>query len=96
MSYTELEHATAESLGRPRLVFLLGDDTDGPAAMFRDPQYGARQEAFRARLVDSGVTAATVSGPAELETALLHSLTNLPRPDPLSTAGSASVVGRRV
>ncbi len=37
MSYTEMEHATAESLGRTRLVFVLGEDTDGPAGMFRDP-----------------------------------------------------------
>src|SRR5918998_3548121 len=46
VSYTELEHDTAEAAGLPRLVFVLGEDTDGPAAMFRDPEYGARQEAF--------------------------------------------------
>ena len=63
MSYTELEHETAEALGVPRLVFLLGDDAIGPAAMFRDPQFGARQDAFRARLGDSGVTTATATSP---------------------------------
>ena len=47
VSYTELEHETAEDLG-PRLVFLLGEATQGPGELFRDPQYGARQEAFRA------------------------------------------------
>ena len=42
----ELEHETAETLGLPRLVFLLGDPTQGPAALFRDPNYGTLQEAF--------------------------------------------------
>jgi len=80
VSHVELEHETAEELGIPRLIFLLGDDTDGSAAMFRDPQFGARQEEFRARMVDSGVTTATVTDPGGLEAALLHALTALPRP----------------
>jgi Tetratricopeptide repeat/Domain of unknown function (DUF4062) len=42
VSYTELEHETAEQLGIPRLVFLLGEDTEGPAVMFGDDQQ-ARQ-----------------------------------------------------
>jgi uncharacterized protein DUF4062 len=50
VSYTELEHETAEQRGIPRLVFLLGEDTEGPAAMFADLEYGARQQAFRQRL----------------------------------------------
>ena len=79
LSYTELEFTVAGSAGIPRLVFLLSEDTEGPAAMFRDPDYGARQQAFRSRLTDGGVTTAIVSSPAELETAVLHALTNLPR-----------------
>src|SRR5690242_9020964 len=42
VSYTELEHETAEQRGMPRLVFLLGEDTEGPAAMFADLKHGAR------------------------------------------------------
>ena len=95
VSYTELEHETAEQRGIPRLVFLLGDDTDGPAVMFRDPQFGARQEAFRARLTDSGVTTATVSDPGGLETAVLHALTALPRAD-TATPGEAGGGARRL
>ena len=94
VSYTELEHETAEQRGIPRLVFLLGEDTEGPAAMFADLEYGARQQAFRARLADSGVTAATVTSPGELETALLQALTALPRPDQRS-ARSLSFAGAR-
>ena len=94
VSYTELEHETAEELGIPRLVFLLGDDTDGPAAMFRDPQFGARQEAFRVRLIDSGTTTATVSDPGGLETALLHALTGLPRAGPASDSAARDGVRR--
>ena len=98
VSYTELEHETAEQLGIPRLVFLLGEDAEGPAAMFVDLEYGARQHAFRARLTGSGVTTATVSSPAGLETALLQALTALPRPEqrsaPIDAARTAG--GRRV
>src|SRR3954468_16242073 len=81
VSYTELEHEIAEQRGMPRLVFLLGEDTEGPATMFADLQHGAGQHAFRVRLAGSGVTTATVTSPAELETAVLHALTALPRPE---------------
>src|SRR3954466_8034540 len=81
VSYSELEHETAEQRGMPRLVFLLGEDTEGPAAMFGDLEHGARQHAFRSRLAAGGVTTATVTSPGELETALLHALTSLPRPE---------------
>ena len=98
VSYTELEHETAEQRGIPRLVFLLGEDTEGPAAMFGDLEYGARQHAFRGRLAGSGVTTATVTSPAELETALLQALTALPRPEQQSapTDAAPTAVGRRV
>jgi hypothetical protein len=41
-SYTEFEHETAEQRGIPRLVLLLGEDTEGPAAMFGDLEHGTR------------------------------------------------------
>ena len=98
MSYTELEHETAEALGLPRLVFLLGDTTQGPAALFRDPKYGARQEAFRTRLYESGVTTATVTSPDDLTAQLLHALTVLPRPQRAVEGTGSGPVGvlRRV
>src|SRR3954462_3879783 len=90
LSYTELEHETAEQRGMPRLVFLLGEDTEGPAALFADLQHGARQQAFRARLADSGVTTAAVTSPAELETAGLQAPTALPRPEQQSPPAEAA------
>jgi tetratricopeptide (TPR) repeat protein len=80
VSYTELEHETAEQRGIPRLVFVLGDDAEGPVAMTRDLEFGARQEAFRKRLADSGVTTRMVRSPADLEIAVLQALTELVRP----------------
>ncbi len=103
VSYTELEHETAELRGIPRLVFVLGEDTEGPAAMFGDLEHGPRQHAFRDRLAGSGVTTATVCSPGELETALLQALTALPRPeqqpaptDVATTSGAHAAVERRV
>src|SRR3954465_8244498 len=99
LSHTELEHETTEQRGIPRLVFLLGEDTEGPAAMFADLEHGARQHAFRERLAESGVTTATVTSPGELETALLQALTALPRPEqqrPAPTEAGNNAVQRRV
>ncbi len=94
VSYTELEHRTAEQLGIPRLVFLLGEDAQGPASMFVDPEFGARQATFRARLADSGVTTATVHSPSGLEAALLHALIELGRPQNTPTAADQGTAGR--
>jgi hypothetical protein len=66
VSYTELEHETAEKLGIPRLLFLLDARTPGPAEMFLDLEHGPREHAFRARLLDSGVMTVTVIDPGEL------------------------------
>jgi hypothetical protein len=79
MSCTELEYQTAGEAGIPRLIFLLAEDAEGPAGLFRDPRYAARQEGFRERLLAADSVAATVTSPDGLETALLHALTTLPR-----------------
>ena len=65
----------------PRLVFLLGEDAEGPAALFRDLEYRRPAGGVPgAAAATAAWSPATVSSPAELETALLHALTALPRP----------------
>jgi WD40 repeat protein len=85
LSYTELEFETARDAGLPRLVFLIGEDADGPAGLFVDSTYGERQQAFRARLGESSLVTATVTDSGGLETALLHALLTMPRRSPGTT-----------
>ncbi|EIV91140.1 DUF4062 domain-containing protein [Frankia sp. QA3] len=89
ISYTELEFDTATRLGRPRLVFLLDRDrVQGGYELFIDPSHGDRQEAFRRRILDSGVTVGKVASPADLESQLQRALAAL-APRPGASSGTA-------
>ena len=69
VSYTELEFDTATEAGLDRLVFLL--DTDAadvgiPLSRLIDREFGARQDAFRRRVQDSGLVTQSFASPAAL------------------------------
>jgi tetratricopeptide (TPR) repeat protein len=78
VSYTELEFDTATEAGKPRLVFVLDEDTAAPIPpgrlLDRDPGLQARQRAFRAKVLESGVLAAMFATPEQLEVLLLQAL----------------------
>jgi hypothetical protein len=74
LSYTELEFEEAGEARLPRLVFLLGKDTQGTEELFRDIEHGARQEEFRKSLPGGGITIETVTSPDDLRAALYQAL----------------------
>jgi hypothetical protein len=86
LSYTQLEFEEASKAGMPRLVFLLGEDAQGPAELFRDIEHGGRQEAFRTALSERGITVTMVTSPEGLSEALYQALV---------TANSGGVAGAR-
>ena len=75
VSYTELEFNVATEAVLPRLVFLLDEDAVLPEGLLEgNPDFRARQVAFRQRLRESGVTVGTVASPGQLELLLFQSL----------------------
>src|SRR5215831_3465396 len=69
VSYTELEFDTATEAGLDRLVFLLDEgaaDVGIPVSALIDLEFGARQDAFRRRVHDSGLVTGSFASPAAL------------------------------
>ncbi len=54
ISYTRQEFEYARSEGYSLLVFLLHEEADGPGKLFIDTENGAKQQAFRAEVQNSG------------------------------------------
>ncbi|MBV9315088.1 MAG: DUF4062 domain-containing protein, partial [Pseudonocardia sp.] len=77
LSYTELEFKEASVAEKPRLVFLLDEDMEGPRGLFHEVEYGARQEAFRTSLDQCGSTTARVTSPEGLSEKLYQALIKL-------------------
>ena len=80
VSYTELEFDAATEAGLPRLVFLLdtgADDVGIPVSMLIDREFGARQDAFRRRVRDSGLVTGSFASPAGLGQLVERSLRDL-------------------
>ena len=80
VSYTELEFDTATEAGLDRLVFVL--DTDAadvgiPLSGLLDREFGARQDAFRRRVQDSGLTTQSFANPDALRRLVGDSLRDL-------------------
>jgi tetratricopeptide (TPR) repeat protein len=80
VSYTELEFDTAAAAGLDRLVFLLDTDAANvgiPVSKLIDHKLGARQEAFRHRVQNSGVVTQFFADPASLGQLVERSLQQL-------------------
>jgi hypothetical protein len=80
LSYTELEYEAATKAQLPRLVFLLDERAPAlplPRDYLLDSQYEERQQAFRQRLLDSGLMVQRVADPGELHLLLYQALSEL-------------------
>ena len=78
VSYTELEFDTATEAGLPQLVFLLDEDKPVPIppGALHDTKVSLqkRQRSFRAKVLDSGITAVKFSTAEQLELLLAQAL----------------------
>jgi formylglycine-generating enzyme required for sulfatase activity len=72
VSYTELEFLSASEL--TRLVFFLDPSAQVPIGLFSETKYGDRQETFRKRLSDAGITCKTFADVHELEKLIYQAL----------------------
>ena len=80
VSYTELEFDVAAEARLDRLVFLLDTDAEDlgiPASALIDREFGARQDAFRRRVQDSGLSTQSFASPAALGQLVERSLRDL-------------------
>ena len=87
VSYTELEFDTATEAGLDRLVFVLDEgatDVGIPLSALLDREFGARQDAFRSRVQDSGLVTGSFANPDMLGRLAERSLRELAarRPGP--------------
>jgi Domain of unknown function (DUF4062) len=97
VSYTELEFEAATAAGIPRLILLVRDDAAGLPAVDQPAGHGGRQEAFRRRLQEAGVTTVWVSAPAETELRLYQALVELkPTADVVPIPPTAPLAGPRL
>ncbi len=82
VSYTELEFEAATDAGLDRLVFVLDTeaaDVGLPVSALIDREFGARQDAFRNRIRDSGLVTGSFASPAGLGQLVERSLRELAR-----------------
>ena len=80
VSYTELEFDTATEAGLDRLMFLLDTGAANvgiPLSGLIDREFGARQDAFRGRVRDSGLITQSFANPDELRRLVEKSLRDL-------------------
>jgi tetratricopeptide (TPR) repeat protein len=80
VSYTELEFNTATEAKKDRLILMLDTDADDvgiPASQLIDREFGDRQDAFRGRVMKSGLVKQSFDSPARLGWLVERSLREL-------------------